>query len=387
MRLTPTTNARPLTVACVFVAASLLGGCGRGPASPGSSRGDSSLTPVAATGEWPAATPEEEGLDPATLRELVGRIRSRQYGTIDSLLVARHGRLVLEEYFNGWSASQPHTLQSDTKSVTSLLTGLAVEQGSLRVEDTVLPYFGSYEPVAARDARKEALTVRDLLTMRTGLDWSEAVYSGSPLQRLNDCGCDWLRYVLDWPMREPPGSRWEYNSGGVILLGGLVGMATGQRIDVFAQARLFGPLGVQGASWYQGRPDGLPHTGGGLFLRPRDMAKVGTLMADGGRWQGRQVVSETWIRQSTQRLVRPPWTFGAHAVDYGYLWWILSLADPMNPRPATGDVITASGAQGQWIFAVPSLGLVMVTTATNDDGNWARPVDFFFTHLTAAVRR
>jgi CubicO group peptidase (beta-lactamase class C family) len=241
------------------------------------------LTPVAATAEWPAASPEQEGIDDETLRTLVG--------------------------------------------------------------DKVLSFFPAYEPVASLDAFKQSLTVADLLTMRTGLDWSEAVYAGSPLQRMNDCRCDWLRFVLDWPMREPPGTRWEYVSGGTIVLGGVVGVATGQRIDRFADEVLFAPLGAQGVSWIQGLPDGLPHTGGGLYLRPRDMAKLGALIADGGRWQSRQIVPESWILESTRRLIRGPRRFGNHSVDYGYLWWILSLDDPMNARPQSGDVIAAGGGR------------------------------------------
>jgi CubicO group peptidase (beta-lactamase class C family) len=228
------------------------------------------LTPVAPTDEWPSSTPEAEGLDPAPLLNLVTRIHRRDYGAINSLLVARNGRLVVEEYFNGWSAERTHTQQSVSKSVTSLLVGLAIQAGRLRLDDRVTSFFPSYDPIANLDDRKRATTVRDLLTMRSGFDWTESTYAGSPLQRMNDCGCDWLRFVLDWPMREPPGSRWEYISGSTILLGGIVGAATGQRIDRFAQDRLFAPLGVSGASWIQGLPDGLPHTGGGLQLRPRE---------------------------------------------------------------------------------------------------------------------
>jgi CubicO group peptidase (beta-lactamase class C family) len=107
------------------------------------------------------------------------------------------------------------------------------------VDDLVTPFFPDYQPIAGLDADKQALTVRDLLTMRTGLDWSEALYAGSPLDRLNTCGCDWVRFVLDWPMREPPGSRWEYVSGGVILLGAVIGRASGTRVDLLLDRDLF----------------------------------------------------------------------------------------------------------------------------------------------------
>jgi CubicO group peptidase (beta-lactamase class C family) len=110
-------------------------------------------------------------------------------------------------------------------------------------------------------------------------------------------------------------------------------------------------------------------------------------MITGGRWQGRAVVSEAWTRESTQRIVVRPRSFGAHPVDYGYLWWILDLADPMNARPQAGDIITASGARGQWIFAVPREDLVMVSTAENGDSpNANRPTDFLYTHVLRAVR-
>src|SRR5262249_2800023 len=189
------------------------------------------LPPVTAGAEGPASAPAAEGLDASRLDDLATRIRRGDYGRVESLLVVRNGRLVVEEYFGAGSAAQSHTMQSVTKSVVSLLTGIAVHKGVLRVDDRVATFFPGYQPLANFDDRKAALTVRDLLTMRTGLDWSEEPYAGSPLQRLNECRCDWLRFVLDWPMRDRPGARWEYVSGGVIVLGGIVGAATGQRLD------------------------------------------------------------------------------------------------------------------------------------------------------------
>lgn len=370
--------------------ATLSTACGSTPSSPSTPpAGSTALTPVTSTGDWAASTPDAEGLDAAMLGDLAGRIRRGDYGNIDSLLVVRHEKLVVEEYFGARSAADVvHTLQSVSKSVTSLLTGLAIERGRLHLDDRVVQRFPQYEPIANMDDRKASLTVRDLLTMRDGFDWNESFYTGSPLQRLNDCRCDWIRFMVDWPMREPPGTRWEYVSGGVILLGAVVGSAVGERIDLFGDRELFAPLGIRGAYWIGGLPDGLPHTGGGLYMRPRDMAKLGTLMVTGGKWQGRAVVSDAWIRESTQRVVPRPRTFGVHGVDYGYLWWILDLADPMNPRPQAGDVITASGARGQWIFAIPREDLVMVSTAENGDTpNANRPTDFLYTHVLASVKR
>src|SRR5262245_1922767 len=294
---------RWLRLATATAVAVALWSCGsRTPTSPSEDGGaGSTLTPVQASSDWPTSTLEAEHLDAARLGDLAMRIRRGDYGRITSVLVARRGRLVLEEYFNGWSPNQPHTMQSVTKSVVSLLTGIAGASG-LPGNAPVTSFFPGYAPIANLDGRKAAMTIRDLLTMRTGLDWSEDPYNGSPLQRLNDCRCDWIRFVLDWPMRDQPGTRWEYVSGGVILLGAIIAAATGARLDQFAQSRLFGPLGVSGATWVQGAPDGLPHGGGGLFLRPRDAAKIGQLVLDQGRWQGRQIVSSSWIQESTTRV-------------------------------------------------------------------------------------
>src|SRR5262249_6917519 len=155
-------------------------------------------------------TPDAAGLDPTRLGDLVARIRRGTYGTITSLLVVRNDRLVVEEYFSGMSQAVPHTMQSVSKSVTSLVAGIAIDQGKLALTDRVVDRMPRYAPIANLDARKSAMTIGDLVTMRTGFDWSEDNYASSPLFRLNNCGCDWLRFVLDWPMRDTPGTRWEY---------------------------------------------------------------------------------------------------------------------------------------------------------------------------------
>jgi CubicO group peptidase (beta-lactamase class C family) len=335
---------------------------------------DVSLTPVAQTPDWPAATPADSGIDTARLTDVLNRIRRREYGDITSLLVVRRERLVMEEYFNFTTASVEQHLQSVTKSVMSLASGLAIDRGLLRTSDRIVPLFQDYQPIAAMDGNKEAQTVRDLLMMRTGYDWTEFNYAASPLARLNTCLCDWVRFVLDHPMAEPPGSRFEYVSGGTILLGAVVGRAAGTRVDLFLQSELFTPLGFQGGRWERGQPQGLPHGGGGLFLRPRDVAKLGTLIATGGRWQGRQLISEAWVRESTRQMLPTNWHFGGRQATYGYLWWGLP-----------GGVIMASGTGGQFIFAVPDRQLVVVSTAQNNDVNFDAGIRIFYDHILPAV--
>jgi len=347
------------------------------PTSPSTSAAATAfLTPVVSSAEWPSTSPEAANLDAERLARLAGRIRGGAYGVIDSLLIARSGSLVVEEYFNGGSIAAPHTMQSVSKSVTWLLVGIAIDQGRLRLDDRVVTVMRRYAPFANPDSRKDAITVRDLLSMRGGWNWDEDSYAGSPLQRLNECQCDWLRFVLDWPMRDQPGTRWQYVSGGVILIGGMVGEATGQRLDRFAEQFLFTPLDAQDPYWIGGMPDGLPHAGGGLYMRSRDMAKVGQLVLDEGRWRGRQIVSADWIHASTARSVSAVRNLGSHPVDYGYLWWT------MNPS----EIVTASGAMGQWIFVSARDRLVVAVTSRNDDGRWAVPADFLYSDILPAVR-
>jgi CubicO group peptidase (beta-lactamase class C family) len=334
--------------------------------------------------EWRRATPEQVGLDAGRIAGLVGRIRGNQIPSIHSLLVVRQGYLAVEEYFNGSTAESVHTLQSVTKSVTSLLLGIAVDQGAVAsVDRPVIGFFPEYSDLRNLDERKRAMTLRDILTMRTGLDWSEDPYEGSPLQALNATRTEWIRFVLDWPMREAPGTRFEYNSGGVIVLGGVIYNTTGLVADEFARRNLFDPIGVGPATWYTGGPNGLPHMGGGLNLRAKDMARLGYLVLRGGRWGARQVISPAWLAASLAPAVLRPRTFAGFPVDYGFLWWLLPL-DGHGPTGAGNETIyTASGAQGQWIFVIPKHDLVIVVTAGTPQ--FDAPVRFLYQDLLPAV--
>ncbi|HEV8485515.1 MAG TPA: serine hydrolase [Blastocatellia bacterium] len=335
--------------------------------------------------EWRAAKPKKQGLNKKILKSLANRLRTNQIRDLNSLLIVRNGYLVVEEYFNGSGPEDVHTLQSDSKSITSLLVGIALQQGNIHsVDDKVLTFFPEYEPIKRLDERKAALTIRDLLTMRTGLDWSEDDYNTSPLKELNECGCDWLRFVLNWQMREMPGTRFEYNSGGVILLGGIIRSVTGRAVDSFAEQYLFSPLGIKGARWFQGLPEGLPHMGGGLNLRATDMARIGYLLLRKGRWEDQQIVSQEWLQESTRHWVSYPRTFSSHRVDYGYLWWLLPLDDTDASHGEDADVYTAAGARDQWIFVIPKYDMVVVVTG-NTSATFAQPVDFLYTDILRAV--
>jgi CubicO group peptidase (beta-lactamase class C family) len=328
------------------------------------------------------ARPEDLGIEPRGLATLVGRLRRGELGQIHGLLIVRHGRLAVEEYFAGSSRDDVHTQQSVTKSVTSLLVGIAIDQGLIRSEgERVLGYFPEYGDLGGQDARRDSLAIEDLLTMRTGLLWTEEPYGGSDLERMNGSSGDWVRFVLDRPMREAPGTRWQYNSGGVIVLAGILRSATGGDPVEFARRHLFEPLGIRGERWVRAPLDGLPHTGGGLSLRARDMARLGEMLLRQGNIGGRQVVSAGWLQRTARRAAGPiAWP---RPVYYGQLFWLFPLG--VAGASASPDIVTASGAGGQWIFTVPSLDLVVVFTADRSNPGFFTPVDLLYGDILPEV--
>ncbi|MES2177217.1 MAG: serine hydrolase [Gemmatimonadota bacterium] len=294
--------------------------------------------------------------------------------------------MVAEQYY-GVTAGSTHTMQSVTKSVTSLLTGIAFDEGHLSSLDApVLSFFPEYSDLANVDAEKRALSLRHLLTMRTSMSFYENPYPGSPLQQLNDCrGCDWLHLILDRPMTGTPGTTWQYNSGAPIVVGGILFAATGMPADEYARQKLFTPLGISNWSWYKGNPNGLPHLGGGLDLRTSDLARIGYLVLRRGSWAGKQIVPRAWIDSSTRRVTTSTERYFPRNTDYGMYWWLF----PRNNQPgsASGDdyIIAASGSGGQWLFIDPRLDLIVVFTAALGSSSWSG-VQIFFDELLPAIR-
>ncbi|MEM7410902.1 MAG: serine hydrolase [Myxococcota bacterium] len=335
------------------------------------------LTAPACADEWPRSTPAQLELDAQGLDALVRDLREGRLPYVRSLLVARHGRLAVEEYAAGVSPDDLQHLQSVTKTVTSALIGIAVERGLLSLDESVVDVLEPFHPTLRfDDARKRSITIEHLLTMRSGTGYHERGFD-SPHSRLNQMASGWPRYYLDLPMLRDPGTHFQYDSGGVILLSSILHARSGLHADAFAEKYLFGPLGISNVRWFRNR-EGHPHTGGGLWMRPRDVAKVGQLYLQGGRWEGRQVVPASWVARSTSRQVRLERPTES-ASGYGYLWWIRSLAPGDAPN---GDgVISAEGFQGQYLFLVPSMDLVVVVTSKAPVPEQDRPIEFLYTHI------
>lgn len=298
---------------------------------------------------WDVATPGEAGLDRAAVEALVRSVTAGDAGLIHSLIVVRGGQLVLEEYFHGFTSTDLHRLASITKSVASLLVGAAIDRRLISGVDVPLSrYFDSVHP------SWRSVTLDHLLTMSMGLESErggqvgEEGSEGMPFQRILE------RRVVD-----PPGTRWEYVSANVDLIAGVIRRASGRHADAFAEEVLFSPLRIATYDWEYGRKDGYNLMSGSLHLRPRDLAKIGAVVAGQGRWRGKQVISEAWIRKSTRLRFQT----GELLSGYGSLWWLGELPCGHGAEP----IIVANGWGSQFIVVFPHLDLVVVTTGGNDD--------------------
>lgn len=298
----------------------------------------------------------EVGLPVAPIERMVRKTREGGYPNIHSILLIKDGKLVLEEYFHGYRRDTKHDLRSTTKSITSLLVGMALDKQIFRHrKQLVAPMLPTYQSLLATDPKKKTIQLEHLLTMSSGLACNDWVRASPGQEDKMYKSPDWLRFLFKVPMAATPGKRFSYCTGGVIALGAALAHQSRMPVPTFAKRHLFGPLGIRDVKWSPARPKGVVDTGGHLYMRPRDMAKLGLLVLQKGRWKGRPVVSEGWIR----KMLTPRWS----RVGYGYLWWRKVAA---NRETKTRIVMHhTSGNGGQYIFVMPALKMVAVFTGGN----------------------
>jgi CubicO group peptidase (beta-lactamase class C family) len=316
---------------------------------------------------WSTTSLESAGISAKPLREMENAIHAGDFKKIGSVLIARHGKLAYEGYFDG-DANTLRDTRSATKSITDILVGIAIREKKLNgVDARVLALLPDRaRKVQNPDPRKEKITVEDFLTMSSPLecdDWNDASRGNEERMYVVE---DWSQFILDLPIRgrmhlgeqvEPPsyGRYFSYCTGGVFTLSEVLEKVTGTRSDRFAQEKLFGPLGISDAQWVYS-PLNIAQTGGGLRLCGRDLLKIAQLYLNGGSWQGTRIVDESWVRLSTQ----------AHAridddTEYGYLWWIRSFKSSGKSYPA----FYMNGNGGNKVLVFPGLDMAVVVTSTN----------------------
>lgn len=341
--------------------------------------------------DWPTATPKSVGLDDKALAAFDAEIASGKYGNIDGLTIIRHGKLVFDKryphdydkiygedakkqsplnahdpsgpynYYSSWwhpwyQRGDLHTLQSVSKTITSIIIGVARARGDFPDIDTpVLKYFDESK-VANIDDRKRRMTIRHLLTMSAGLDWNEGLPYSDPKNTGSqmEAAPDWVEYTINRPMAFEPGKTFAYNSGATQILAHVFRVATGMDIEDYAVRNLFTPLGIKEFHWKRS-PSGLVDAEGGIYLRPRDLAKLWYLFLQGGKWNGKQIVTPEWIKDS----LTPHMDLGPTA-KYGLKWWLYPYG-PDNKYLAW----SGNGFGGQLPLVLPEYDLVAVYTAWN----------------------
>lgn len=324
------------------------------------------LTPEQLDDGWPTAAASQLGWNTQVLERLASSIEDGTYKNITSLIIVHHGRLIYEAYFNGGARERLNDTRSVTKSVTSLLVGAAIDRGLIQgVQSKVYAWFRDKRPIGNPDPRKQSFTLEDLLSMSSLWECDDDnAFSQGNEERMYLVE-DWIQFALNLPIKgfapwqakpqdSPFRRSFSYCTAGVVTLGAIAERAAKLPLSRFAHEVLEEPLGITSSRWNLS-PLGVGMGGGGTAYRSRDLAKIGEMVRQGGRWQGRQVVSQAWIDASLTNRVQV-----REGVEYGYLWWHFHFPAKGRDR----DVWAASGNGGNYIFLLPDLELVVVITST-----------------------
>jgi len=304
--------------------------------------------------EWPVSTPSAEGLNQQKIDSAF--IKAEELGFIDALLVIRNGKLVAEDYYNGYYVNKPHQIWSCTKSFMSALVGIAVDAGLIEsIDKKIMDYFPEYA-YSDMDSRFYDVTIGHLLKMSMGIDNEEN--NLIPVVRTND----WIYQTFRLPLLYDPGQKFRYNSLETHLLSVILTKVSGKSAREFANENLTGPMGIEIADW-KADPKGYNTGGYDIYMKPRDMAVLGYIYLNGGKLKNTQIISEEWVEESLTRTWSNNGIQWGPLTDYnyGYLWWL----GKINGH----NMFMAMGMGGQFIINFPDLDLIVVTT-TNKDISW-----------------
>jgi CubicO group peptidase (beta-lactamase class C family) len=302
------------------------------------------------TKDWEVSTPEAEGMDSAALAQLVDFVGIYKQ---DSLLIIRHGKIVVDAYYAPYARNIRHDLRSVTKSFIGTLTAIEVQEGLLdNVDHPIVDLFAD-KRISNVDDAKKAMTVQNMLDMTSGIAWEEQAYTPDETIIRMYQSPDRTEFVLSQPMSDPPGARFYYNGGNPYVLSALITKKAGRDALDFARDELFKPLGISSVRWGEADAQGVTDGESGLYLAPHDMAKLGYLYLHQGSWDGQQIIPSSWVDRVKEGPVTA--TDGYH---YANLWWSL---------PDRGAFM-ARGRHSQIILVLPKLDVVAVITGALKDG-------------------
>jgi len=345
----------------MLIASQLLLGLGLGGCQTEAASSDDIYYP---SDTWRTSTPESQGMDSKTLLKMFETIQTDQV-PIHSVLILRHGYLVCEAYFQPFDKNTLHNLFSTTKSFTSTLIGIAIEEGKIKgVHESIVDIFPDVKMPENNLGSKE-MTIEDLLTMTAGheSDSTDAVLGST----------NWPQTFFNLPFSTKPGERFLYDSGASHLLASILKKATGENEETYARKHLFEPLGIDTYAWEKST-EGINTGGWGLRLTPTDMAKFGYLILNKGIWKGKQIVPAQWIEAATQKHSEY-WPGGVRGDDYGYQFWMNSFGG-----------FRADGFAGQYICILPKHDLIAVFTSGINYSEPNRPLNLMRDYVVPAVK-
>jgi len=315
---------------------------------------------------WEVSDIQSEGLELNLIEILLKKIARDHYKNIHNFLIIKNGKLILDEFYkksltivDSYVQNRDinvHAMMSVTKSIVSILTGIAINNNTIGgIGERVYSYFPEYESFDNWTKNKSKITIKNFLTMRHGLDWDETSYEYSdPLNTYNrmEKYNDWVKFTLDRELISEQGKTFAYSTGASHTIEALISNAAGISFPEFTDQYLFRPLKIKKRAWFtapNGRADD-------VYMTVRDMAKIGQLVVNHGRWKGKQLVSVEWINESTRQILKISDKFG-----YGYFWWRYIFKINGN----TFKTILAWGYGGQFIFVFPDINMVCCFTSGN----------------------
>jgi len=319
------------------------------------------------TDRWQTSTPEKQGMQSQMLTDMIEHIKTNYY-SIDSISIVRNGYMVLDAYFYPFSKGQRHIIRSCTKSIMSILIGIAIDSGYIKSVDQPIVELLPHNIIDSLGDNKRSITLEHLLIMASGLDCRDSHhYNWKGLIEMRRSG-DWGQHVLNLPMVGPPGTKFEYCNGLSYLLSVIINTTTKMKTREFAEKNLFTPLGISEIDWEKS-PQGIDVGYGRMWLKPHDMAKIGWLYLNKGRWGKKQLVSSSWVEKSTRGHIE-----AKPALQYGYQWWV---NDDGN--------YSAIGYSGQYIMVATEMNMVVVFTGSLPGGNISLPFELSMKYIFPAV--
>jgi CubicO group peptidase (beta-lactamase class C family) len=315
------------------------------------------------------------------------------YPNLDGVVITQRGKLVFENYFHGLNRDNLHDSRSAFKSITGILVGIAIDRGFIQsVHEKVYPFFPEYKPYGNWNVLKDSMTIEHLLAMKSGFDceeWNGAKDCEDDMENTQD----WIKFCLDLPLKNKPGTQWDYTSINAMLLGGIIAHASHMTVSDFADRYLFKPLGIVNYRWTKD-PLGHETTAGSFYISPLDMNKIGQLVLNDGVFNNNRVVSEKWVRKMTERLTKIE-NFSNVRISrnkaaipqptyYGYAWY----NEEIKTAEFKHNVIFASGNGGQYMMVIRDLDLVVTFTGNSYNSSKSKlPFDIMIKYILPYFNR